>query len=512
MSASTPADIARETLRLLAQRRLPPTPENYQALYEEVAGLLPQEGFPQRHLQRIASVLPSQTPAQTHLSQLFHQAVNEQDWAGLQAAIVGYARLDFAPAAAQPALTAPLSETVPIDVLPPELAEQMARLIENTVSALGEEDERLRELSLQLVNFLRVAPPPIASLTQMLHNYSYRLSFNAQEQGQRRERIQEQLSLTLDHLRSMGAHDEPLQQQAEQLGAAMEKPWSLSQLDTIEHHLKSLLFRHLELHQSQQEAHTRLKDLLANYASHMADMCEHSSRHQAKLTECAGQIQQARSLGELPALVEAMVESGHTLVTENRHVHAQLQDLRAQADAQENTIHALTTSLQRMQDTSRHDPFSGALNSQGLKETLLSESARARRHGTPLSVALLQLDLPDALRSALGAEAEDLVLRHLTHVARSVMRPQDALARMPDDSLVMLLPESPVANAAQALSRLQTELTQRPLIHGDNLERLHFSGGVVQMLERETPLDLLQRAAHAAQQAQLMGGARVVIA
>lgn len=35
---SQPSEIARETLRLLAQRHLPPTPDNYRTLYQEIAG------------------------------------------------------------------------------------------------------------------------------------------------------------------------------------------------------------------------------------------------------------------------------------------------------------------------------------------------------------------------------------------------------------------------------------------------------------------------------------------
>ena len=45
MRSRSPAEIARQSLQILDQRRLPPTPENYQAVSEEVAGLLPQEAF-----------------------------------------------------------------------------------------------------------------------------------------------------------------------------------------------------------------------------------------------------------------------------------------------------------------------------------------------------------------------------------------------------------------------------------------------------------------------------------
>ena len=39
MADRNPSEIARETLKLLASRRLAPTPDNYQALYDEMASM-----------------------------------------------------------------------------------------------------------------------------------------------------------------------------------------------------------------------------------------------------------------------------------------------------------------------------------------------------------------------------------------------------------------------------------------------------------------------------------------
>ena len=61
------SDIARETLRQLALRRLPPTPENYQAIYAEIEGGPVHVPFPEAPLRAILRVLPGQTPAQIRL-------------------------------------------------------------------------------------------------------------------------------------------------------------------------------------------------------------------------------------------------------------------------------------------------------------------------------------------------------------------------------------------------------------------------------------------------------------
>ena len=242
MAARTPADIARETLKRLATRRLTPTPENYQAIYEEVAGLLPQERFPQASLRRIATVLPTQTITQKRISQNFSSAVEAQDWTALQSAIADYAQLDLGLAPQTLELEIP-TVTEPIHTVPDGLAQELCLLIESTTAALGAEDHRMRDLSEQLVNFLRVGPPPLAALEQMLHNYSYRLSFTAEDQAQRQHSIHALLRMVCEHIATIAQHDQSLQQHAQALSGSMEQLWTLQQLDTIQTHLKNLLFR-----------------------------------------------------------------------------------------------------------------------------------------------------------------------------------------------------------------------------------------------------------------------------
>lgn len=508
MPPRSPAEIARQTLQLLASRRLQPTPENYQAAYEEVANLLPREAFPQRRLRHIATLLPSQTPRQAQLTQAFAQAVEAKDWLQLQTAIVEYAQLELT---SQPHITALPSAPQVLDTLSPGLAEALARLIENTVAVLGAEDARTREISLQLVDFLRQSAPDAYALEQMLTNYSLRMSFIGQEQAQRTHNIQQLLHMTIEHLCQLGAQDPPLLAQADKLREAMAPAWTSTQLGHIQHHLKSLLFRHLELHTSTQEAHERIKDLLAQYAHHMAELSTHSEQHQHQLEDCATHIEQAQHLGELAQLFEAVVASGNRLARDSHHAVAALQDLREQAQAQEAQIHQLSAHLQRMQDTSRHDASTGALNTQGLQEALLAETQRSQQLGTALSVGVLQMELPAQTVQDLGPDGNDLALRHLTQIARNLLRPQDEVGRTTDQHLVLLLPACSASQASQQLARMQQELALRPLLHGDVMACIGLSAGLVEQQPREAAQHTLERAARALRQALRMGGHKVVL-
>lgn len=96
--ADRPAsEIARETLKQLAARRLPPTPDHYRALYEEISGSHTPAPFPEANLRGILRVLPAQTPAQKRLLDQFERAVAHKDWALLQSVMVGYAGLGLTP-------------------------------------------------------------------------------------------------------------------------------------------------------------------------------------------------------------------------------------------------------------------------------------------------------------------------------------------------------------------------------------------------------------------------------
>ena len=68
MADRPPSEIARETLKQLAARRLAPTPDNYLAIYDEIAGIRSPQPFPEGPLSSIQRVLPGQTPVSyTHL-------------------------------------------------------------------------------------------------------------------------------------------------------------------------------------------------------------------------------------------------------------------------------------------------------------------------------------------------------------------------------------------------------------------------------------------------------------
>lgn len=77
---TNPSDIARETLRLLASRRITPNPDNYRQHYLEIAGQSDASSDAERMLQQLAADLCTQ-PGTARVSAELDKAAGDKDWA-----------------------------------------------------------------------------------------------------------------------------------------------------------------------------------------------------------------------------------------------------------------------------------------------------------------------------------------------------------------------------------------------------------------------------------------------
>jgi len=79
-----PSEIARETLKRLAIKRTPPTPDNYRMLYHEISGTDAAEIFPEKSLKALVNSLPQKTPEQTRYKRQIDHAIASKSWGELK--------------------------------------------------------------------------------------------------------------------------------------------------------------------------------------------------------------------------------------------------------------------------------------------------------------------------------------------------------------------------------------------------------------------------------------------
>lgn len=506
-----PSDIARETFKQLAVRRLPPTPSNYLAIYDEIAGIRTPQPFPEGPLSGIQRVLPGQTPAQRRLLTQFERAIITKDWGSLQSVLVGYANLGLHAAGESHAIET-ANAPAAISSLPPDLAETLARLVDNTLPALGGDDTRMVGLAQQLTAFLREPSPSIVDAQTMLRNFTYRVSFAAEDQAAIRALLLELLHMVFENIAVLSVDDRWLQGQAEALMVCATPPLTLRRLDDVQHRLKDVIFKQMEAKARTLEAQEQMKEMLAIFIDRLAKITASSTTYQGTMERCAESIGKANTLQEIAPLLQEVMTATRAMALDSRLSHGELQDLRERTEAKRAEVVQLQQELDRASTQARHDPLTGSLNRKGLDEVMEREIARSQRLGSPLCVALLDLDNFKALNDRLGHAGGDAALVHLTHVTREVMRPQDILARYGGEEFVIVLPDTAIDSGVSAMTRLQRALTTRLFLQGSEKVLITFSAGVAQLDSQENSVDAISRADQAMYLAKRTGKNRVVAA
>lgn len=454
-----PSDIARETLKLLATRRLVPSPDNYRALYEEIAGS------------------PAAEPSAA------------------------------APAAA--ATPAP-ARALTASQFAMELQEQIARLVASTLPAIGGDDVPVRQQGEQLLAFARQPALDVAALKAMMENFSIKLTLATEDQAEIRASLLKLLQLILRNIGALSVDDRWLKGQVDALLQGATPPLSLRRLDELGHRIEDVIAKQSEAKVHLMDAQAQMKQLFMAFLDKLRRMTAFSQDYHGTIEQCAELIDKAQTLAEAaPAVQQAFVAS-KAMARDALAMHGELCEMREKTEATEERISAMQEELDRVSAQARHDPLTGALNRRGLDETIEREIAAARRRGGALCLSLLDVDNFKAINERLGHEVGDAALVHLAEVVRACLRPQDALARYGGEEFVVVLPDTTLDLGLLAMTRLQRELTKRFFLQDNEKILITFSAGVAQLDNVETGADAIRRADQAMYLAKRSGKNRVL--
>ncbi|NMM14429.1 MAG: GGDEF domain-containing protein [Rhodoferax sp.] len=518
MDVKKPFEIARETLKQLTVRKMAPTPANYQMIYSEVAGVATELPFPADRLRDIAQALPTKTPGQQKQRGLLDSAIRQLNWDGVKNALMAYGGFsppaDTSPFAGTQVSIAPpvetLSSTVNAPALTADFFEQIARLIEYALPALGTDDERFAEQTQLLLTAMRQPEPDVLAVKLMLSNFGNRLSFAAEDQAEIKVTLLKLLHLIIENIGELSLDDRWLTGQIEALMTASSPPLSLRRLDDVERRLKDVIFKQTEAKGRALEAQEEMRLMLSTFIERLSQMTESTSAYHGKMEENARLIEQAKTMADIAPVLKEVVGATRTMAHDSLTARDELRGMREKAQTTEAELVKLHQELDRVSALARHDPLTGALNRKGLDEALDREISNVRRKESPLCMAMLDIDNFKTLNDTLGHATGDAALTHLATVTREAMRPQDTLARYGGEEFVILLPDTPLDKGIEAMTRLQRELTKRFFLAGTEKILITFSAGVAQMAGNESGLETIKRADQAMYLAKRSGKNRVL--
>ena len=172
----------------------------------------------------------------------------------------------------------------------------------------------------------------------------------------------------------------------------------------------------------------------------------------------------------------------------------------------------LAQALEQIRQLATHDDLTGLLNRRAMLDRMQLEQRRSLRSGSPLLIAQLDIDHFKVVNDTHGHAAGDLVLQSFADTVRRNVRDTDVLARWGGEEFVLLLCDTPAADAVALMERLRqaVQAMQVPVPQGDGPITVTVSIGLARHAPADPLAGTLERADQALYAAKAGGRNRVV--
>ncbi len=329
-------------------------------------------------------------------------------------------------------------------------------------------------------------------------------------QRRMQEGLVQMLRLLVDSMGELTLEDKWLHGQIAIVQEIISKPLDLDAVCSAENSLKELIYKQSALKPGLMEAKDTIKSMVSSFVDQLAAITDSTGTYQSKIKVYQAQIKEADGVGELSAILSNLViDVGH-MSAAAQDSHERFSETRKKAEAAEKQINELTTKLEYISEAAQQDFLTGALNRRGMDEAFEREFARADRHNTPISLAMLDIDHFKKINDSMGHSTGDMALAHLAKVVKSVLRGTDILARYGGEEFVILLPGTKQYDAVNVVTGVQRDLTKNFFMHNNERVLITFSAGVAERLTGENVDEVLPRADAALYEAKRSGRNRVV--
>jgi len=231
----------------------------------------------------------------------------------------------------------------------------------------------------------------------------------------------------------------------------------------------------------------------------------------------AGEAQPSTVVAELSMALPGDARSGE--LSESRHFTLALTSVHNRGGrvlGHSVLLHDVTRSVELLRQVERlatTDPLTELLTRKAFLELGEREMTRARAHGFPMWLVLLDLDHFALVNDLYGSETGDEVIRAVAGSCRRILRAFDLVGRYAGEEFVLLLPQLSEEEAREVAERLRQAVEALSVFKDDQLVTVTASVGLAGV-ERATHhflTDLLAPAGSALRRAREAGGDQVAV-
>ena len=278
-------------------------------------------------------------------------------------------------------------------------------------------------------------------------------------------------------------------------------------LDDNEHRVDQVYRRHLD---DKRERIQHIQQILGEQVNSIIRQNEEfgvlleieyeNLRHSEKLTD----IENLRKA--LTGEVEKLLKGNHSLASKLDKAKNYLRIIESEGQH-------LNDELTRVHILSLTDDLTGLSNRRAFMRRLEDEVSRVQRYGSPLSLALIDMDYFKSINDKLGHPAGDEVLRTFANNILSIFRHHDMVARYGGEEFAILLPNTDIEGSRRALEKVKARTAISHFqVHGESISMPTFSAGLALYKPGETTGDLIERTDKALFRAKDLGRNRIEVA
>ena len=527
------AQIAKAAFKRLALERLEPTPENYERAWRQESGEAANDNAEAlallverivrgverggrnwtlaRRKEGIQRVIAGARFDAKKLQQRLSQLVNSWDHDTVSAPVEVAAAEETKATVAE--AVAPPAEPV-VDAAQVESWSRIAAVLAGGVRhALPQNDEPNRALAAEVEAIVaRIrdegATPALAAELEAVGPRVGRVLMHRQHLFDQLQKLCGELTGSLAELAEDGSW---VKGQCEAMQVKIDEGLTARGVRSVSDMLHHARARHAEVKGEREQARDALKSLIHQMLAELGELGSKTGDFHQSVGRYAEVIEEADSLESLTGVVREMVAESRAVQSLVQQTQARLQEEHSKATGLSERVTTLENEMRRLSDEVSTDQLTQIANRRGLMQAFEVELAKLKRDGGDLAIGLLDIDNFKRLNDELGHSAGDEALKTLAAVVSKTLRPGDRVARYGGEEFVVLLPQTPVGDGQQILTRLQRSLTGGLFMHKDENVFVTFSAGVTDYRLEERIEDSLERADQALYEAKRTGKNRTCI-
>lgn len=517
---ANPTLIARETLRQLASLKIPPTPDNYHKLYNQIAGNpAPEVAISWGNtIEILLKQLESRQGTLTVVKK--REGVNRvlarfskdsnQLHNKLKALIDSWGTL----------VATPQEHGEPVEGALPEVSQAEP----DTQNSQSEQDRLTGHFTGQLLELLaqileHIAAHPVGDATlieeakalarqvrtikdklEMEHFAAcfqqFCCKFDAY--GENGIKLQQGLLRLLNRLidsaDELMSEDQLVRNQFNKLRETISRPLDLRVIAQAEQYLEEIMQRQEIIRRNLGDAKVTLKQIVVSLITNIEELTDSTGEYQEKLEYYSEKIGQTDDIIELNQWLAVIMEETRQMQKSTLNYRNDFMAAREEVNLAQNKINQLEIELLEMGEKMHEDHLTGILNRRGLDNAFEREASRAIRHQAPLCYALLDIDNFKQLNDTHGHKVGDDALVYLVESVKDTTRPEDIVSRYGGEEFVILLPNTELEEAVHILSRIRRNLTKKFFLHENKRLLITFSAGVAQLQPGELQESIFKRA------------------